>query len=417
MGPYATDTRVAIYPFTRQPDGEEVVIGRTDTATFLALPPDAVEILDHLSAGKTIGETQALYHEKYGELPDLEDFLQQLETEGFVLPLDATHPQPSTDDLHAAFASSTSKNAPVRFHFEHVPQPLAQRLFSRPALIVAGTIIVLALLALSIEPGILPGWRAYFFREHFALMGIGLMLLGYGTTFLHEMAHLIAARAAGVSSRLGISNRLWVVVAETDMTGIWSVPRSQRYLPILAGPLLDAVCASLLTLGFFAEIRGWIALPSVVATIGRALLLTYLLSLLWQCYFFVRTDFYYAIANLFRCKNLMDDTADFLRNQVSRAVPTIRYVDQSQIPAGEMRAIRWYSAIWLGSRLVALSALIFVSLPLLWNYGLLVFTILSAGYQADPYGYLNVLLVALLTLIHLSLGFGFWIRSLITGRN
>lgn len=70
MGQYPTDTCVTIYPFTRQPDGEEIVIGHPHTATFLALPPDAIEMLDHLSQDKTIGETQQIYQQKYGELPE-----------------------------------------------------------------------------------------------------------------------------------------------------------------------------------------------------------------------------------------------------------------------------------------------------------------------------------------------------------
>jgi hypothetical protein len=52
-------------------------------------------------------------------------------------------------------------------------------------------------------------------------MQLLVMVIGYATVFLHEMAHLVAARGAvGVSSRLGISHRLWYLVAETDMTGV-----------------------------------------------------------------------------------------------------------------------------------------------------------------------------------------------------
>ncbi|MBV9786850.1 MAG: hypothetical protein JOZ51_01660 [Chloroflexi bacterium] len=417
MGQYATDTCVAIYPFTRQPDGEEIVIGRTDTATFLALPPDAIEILDHLSQGKTVGEAQQIYQQKYGELPDLEEFLQELEGEGFVQPLGAAGTQSASAAQAAVFKVAPTKNAPVQFHFANFPQPIAQRIFSRPVVAVTSVLIVLALLAVAAEPAVLPGWRAYFFSEHIAFGGILVMVIGYITTFFHEMAHLVAARAVGVSSRLGISNRLWVVVAETDMTGVWAIPRNQRYLPMLAGPLLDATCASVLILGFFAAERGLIPLHPNVALLGRVLLMTYLLSLLWQCYFFVRTDFYFVIANFLKCKNLLQDAVTFLRNLLSRVLPNVAYVDQSNIPAAELRAIRWYSLIWIGGRIIALSALFFVSLPLLWNYGLLVFGIVRAGYAANPYGFANVVLMALLTFLHLGLGLGLWIRSLVTQRS
>ena len=66
-----------------------------------------------------------------------------------------------------------------------------------------------------------------------------MTIFTYGGIFVHELAHLIAARAVGVNSRMGISHRLWYLVAETDLTGLWSVTRNQRYLPMLAGMIVD----------------------------------------------------------------------------------------------------------------------------------------------------------------------------------
>lgn len=411
MGRWVTDTRVAVYLFTRQPDGNEVVIGRSDTAVFLVLPSDAVELLDYLAVGKTVGQAQSLYHEKYGEVPDMEDFLDLLERKGFVRPLaaggsDQTAVAMKTTDLLRPVAPK-----PVRYHFAKFPQSLARRLFSRQVLVSCGVLIGLALAAITVDPSIVPGWSAYFFSENFTLMSLILMMMGSVTVFLHEMAHLVAARAVGVSSRLGISNRMWILVAETDITGIWGVPRNQRYLPLLAGPLLDAVSASALTLIFFAQSRGWVVLHPVVFQLGRAMLLTYLLRLLWQCYFFVRTDFYYVIANFFRCKSLMKDTEAFLLNQMAQIIRSVRTVDQSHIRAAEMRVIRWYALVCLMGRTAALGSLIFISIPLIWNYYLAIFAALSAGYNANPYAFIDALLIVLLVFAPQGVGFWLWIRS------
>ncbi|MEG4005454.1 hypothetical protein QUA41_01865 [Microcoleus sp. Pol11C1] len=411
MTNYTTDTRVAVYPFTRQDEGKEFVIGCPDTAVFLVLPLDAVELLDYLAEGKTVGEAQSLYQQKYGEVPDLADLLEILERQGFVQPLVKGKTAQSQALMQMIDRPGKSKSATVRFHFASLPQSLAQRIFSRRVLLSCGILIGLALLALTVEPSIVPGWDALFFKENLTLMRLVLSLIGYLTLFLHEMAHLVAARAVGVSSRLGISNRMWFLVAETDMTGVWSVPRNQRYLPFLAGPLLDAVSASVLTLIFFAQNYGWLVLHPVLFQLGRATLLVYLMRLLWQCFLFVRTDFYFVIANFFGCKSLMKDTEIFLRNQAAQFWRWVRPVNQSHIPVAEMRVIRWYALLWLVGRIAALGSLIFISIPLLWHYCLQIFTVFSAGYQANPYAFVDVLLMTLLVLGPDSAGFWLWIRS------
>jgi hypothetical protein len=226
------------------------------------------------------------------------------------------------------------------------------------------------------------------------------------------MAHLLAARAVGVGSRLGISHRLWTLVAETDMSGLWGVPRNRRYLPLLAGPLVDAASASLLILTLFAQHRGWLSVPGGLARLLPAMLLVYLLSLLWQCFFFVRTDFYYAIANFFNCKSLLGDTEAFLRNRLASAVPFLRVVDQSHIPEREMRVVRAYTFVWIVGRLLALSALVFIHVPLVINYFALVSATLSAGYHASARIYLDTLVMATLAVLPVLAGLWLWLRSL-----
>lgn len=410
MTNYTSNTHVTVYPFTRQEEGEEVVIGRLDTAIFLVLPRDAVELLDYLIEGKTVGEAQSLYKQRYGEIPDLSDLLDNLECQGFVQPL-KRQIEESQVLSRTTNRTSRSKSVAVNFHFTNFPQPLARKIFSYHTLLSSGVLIGLALIALIIEPSIVPGWDALFFRENLTLMRLILSLIGYLTLFLHEMAHLVSARAMGVSSRLGISNRMWFLVAETDMTGVWSIPRSQRYLPFLAGSLLDAVSASILILIFFAQNYGWLVLCPFVFQLGRATLLIYIMRLFWQCFLFMRTDFYFVIANFFGCRNLMKDTEAFLWNQITRFWQWARPVDQSHIPVAEMQVVRWYALFWILGRIAALGSLVFISIPLLWNYCSQVLTVLSVGYQANPYAFIDAFLMTMLVLGPDSAGFLLWIRS------
>jgi putative peptide zinc metalloprotease protein len=411
MSTYAADALVSVYPFVRQPDGEEIVIGRPDTATYLALPVDAVEMLDFLADGRTVGETQELYRAKYGEIPDMVDLLEYLEQKGFVRPV-----------IHGAQAMAAISAVPisvpkaVRYHLANFPERLAQQIFSRPVLMVGGLVILLGAAAVAAEPWIIPGWNALFFSENMTLMRLGLMVLEFVTVMLHELAHLVAARSVGVSARFGVSTRMWVPVAETDMTGVWAVPRHKRYLPFLAGPMLDLVCASLLVLCFYADGHGWISLPYVVFRLGQAILFSYLLRLLWQCYFFVRTDFYYVIANLFNCKNLIVDTVGHLRNSLSQLFSRIKPIDQSKIPTAEMKVIRWFSLVWVAGRMAALVVLVTVTVPLMWRYLVQIIPALQHGYRAAPYLFVDAVVMGTIVFGYQSWGLWMWIRNLRNAR-
>ncbi|WP_147444691.1 hypothetical protein [Corallococcus sp. CA053C] len=399
MADYMADSRISVFPFTRREEGGEVIIGRPDTAVFLALPAEAVALLDDLAGGSTVGEARARYQERCGDDPDLQDLLGRLEHEGFVWPEGGKGP-------------SRGNQTPLRFHFENIPESLARRVFSWPMLAVYCVIIAAGAALLLTQPELMPGWRALFFTQHITLSYLLLTVLGYLSVFLHEMAHLLAARSLGVPCRLGVGNRLWLLVAETDMTGIWRVAPRQRYLPFLAGPMLDAVSASLLLFVAYAAQHGVLTLSPLGAALVQAMLLRYLMGIAWQCYFFVRTDFYYVICNVLGCKNLLGDTVTFLKNLASRALPWFRYEDQSHIPAHERRAIRLYSVVWLGGRVLALTVGLSISLPLLWHYGQLLFGGASSttGAPGLPTS-VDVLGMTLVALGPQLLGMWLWFRS------
>src|SRR5436305_7789311 len=327
MAQYERNQRVFVYPFTRQPDGDEVVVGRVDTATYLALPPEAVELLDLLAAGYTVGDAQDAFAARHGEVPDMEDFLGLLETHR----LAAAEDHGATLAMEAAAVAPTVGGA-VQYHFTRIPTWLAQAIFGKVSLVSCALVVALGLAAIALDPSLFPTRSTMIFPRHSGLMLLTLASLSYVSIFLHEMAHVLAERSVGVPSRLGIGHRLWVVVIEADLTALWSVPRGQRYLPFLAGPIVDSVSGAVLVLLLAGEKHGlWAFAPTAYALI-RAMTFVYLMAVSWQFFFFVRTDLYYVIAAHFSCKNLLRDAEAFLRNQLARLFPRVLCTDQSQIP-------------------------------------------------------------------------------------
>jgi putative peptide zinc metalloprotease protein len=424
---YEPSTQVAVYPFTRQPDGEEIVIGRTDTGIFLSLPREAVEILDWLRDGRTVAEAQAQYQEKYGEIPDVADLLTFLQEKGFVRPrrdgTSADAPVSAANAANAVITPAADKTfappaaAAVRYHFANIPVPLARKLFGKTALALGALIFALAVVAVFLDPSLRPHRDALIFSQHRTLKTLALILIGYTTVFVHEMGHLMAARAVGVNSRLGISSRMWVLVAETDMTGLWSVPKNQRYLPMLAGPVIDVVSASLISLMLFAQHRGWIALPALVVQLSMAMVFVYMMRLLWQCFFFVRTDFYFVIATFFGCKSLMQDTRVYIGNLRRRLFGSATpLTDQSHIPKTERRVISAYAWIWFLGRAVALWSLFFVTLPVAGKYLKSSIATMMTGFSGGTYAFFDALFILVFYLFPLGLGMSLWIRGILRQR-
>ncbi|MGD2116403.1 MAG: hypothetical protein PVG07_15215 [Acidobacteriota bacterium] len=397
---------MTVFPFTRLDEDGEVIIGRPETGTFLVLEPSAVEVLDWLADGSTVDEARRRYRELHGEPLDLGPFLEHLSRKGF-LRIGRNGAPP---DDHEAAESTSGTDGVRRFHLEAITPEAARRVFNTPVLTGVGLLLGAAALALAARPDLIPSWRALYFPEGLGTFGTTLLVLSLLLIAVHELAHLVAARAVGVSCRFGFGTRLWVPVAETDMTGVWAVPRRKRYLPFVAGPLADATGAALCVLFLFAEAEGWLAAPPWAVRFAGALLLIYGMALLWQCYLFVRTDFYYVLANLLRCKNLMEDTRVFVGNLAARALPRIRVRDQSHLPEHERRAVRWFSLAWIGGRGVALAALVWIQLPLAWSYLILLGGALtgSAETRPDP----GTLAIAVLAVTTLALGLTLWIRNL-----
>lgn len=407
--PYAEDEVIEVFQFTRQPDGDEIIIGRPETNTFLALPSDAVEILTDLARGRSIGEVQDSFERAYGVRPDIADLLEILEQKGFV-----RHKKPAQQSWEPGVSTITPPN--VRYHFANIPPRIARLFFGPVALSLYSMLFVAALVACIVQPALLPRSHSLVFEHHRTLKLLVFATLAYSTIFVHEFGHLLAARAEGVSSRIGLSHRLWVLVAETDLTGLWALPKARRYLPILAGPIVDLVSASLIVLVLFAADEKALSLPSSVVEIGHAAIFMYTMRLLWQCFFFVRTDFYYVIANLFGCKNLMKDTQTFLQNLSAKLLKSTTARDQSHIPVREMRVIRAYSLLWLFGRAVAFASLFLVTLPVMGRYLANGFSALQRGYAADPYGFVDSMVVTVVNLTPLLVGLSLWLTSLMKRR-
>jgi hypothetical protein len=117
-------------------------------------------------------------------------------------------------------------------------------------------------------------------------------LLFIGPVLLHESVHKICASMFGIAGRPGVGLRGWMfLVATITFPTLYSLPRHQRWVPILAPLTLDScICLSLL---FGAR-----------SDLGAFMCVTYAGMIVWQFLVFLRTDLYHFVATSFNQPNL-----------------------------------------------------------------------------------------------------------------
>src|SRR5690242_11635903 len=178
MKTYLADHTITVFPFTQKPDGEETIIANAAHTAFLSLPTEAIDILHWLKEGKTVGEAQALYHEKYQELPDMDSFLELMESEGFITSNKAE--QLDESGRHQIDSLSLSQARPrlrrQNAHFTFISEKLAKRIVCRPVLWFCVLCIVTGFLLVVIDPSLVPPPTVLVFKQNLTLMTIGFLL-------------------------------------------------------------------------------------------------------------------------------------------------------------------------------------------------------------------------------------------------
>jgi putative peptide zinc metalloprotease protein len=293
---------------------------------------------------------------------------------------------------------------------------VARRLTS-PAVVVTCVAIIVAAFGLYLsDPRLLPGSQILFFPGgSFAVLAPIAGVLGLMGTFIHELAHAVVARAEGLKVKLRLSNLMFFLVAQTNISGLQMAPKRRRYLAIMAGVIADLTTAAILMFVLAANQAGVIGLPFSVALVMRVLLLAYVLRVSFQTFAYVRTDLYYLIAAACGCRNLLIDTERLLKNLIFRAIGmSRRVVDQSNISHRERRWIRCYVVVYLIGRVSAFATLLFILLPLF--VGLVHQFVLYTHGQPTFMSLPGLLIFAsLVLLIHVS-GLCLWFRSIYRGR-
>ena len=135
---------IRVLPFTRVQEDGEVIIGRPSTGTFLVVERSAVEVLDWIAEGASVRDAGIRYFDRYGERIDLDSFLGDRASKGFIRIGRETS---DSEESHGSRRRTDPEER--RFHLEWISPEIARKVWNPPVWTVLGLLIAAGLVALA----------------------------------------------------------------------------------------------------------------------------------------------------------------------------------------------------------------------------------------------------------------------------
>ncbi len=391
-----TITDESIVKFHTLYKGEEedglVPVGRQDIASYVSLPVEAVEVIDLLDSGASVGEVKSILEKKYGEEVEIEDFIQDMISHEMVQYINGTEIPTTSPVQKRLFTGITSK---------HVSW-----LFSKYAWYLYMGTAVASLAIFAFFPQYLPEPQDLFFHPWYSVAIIFVVFFSWVLVAIHELAHLFAAKTVGIEGNFSLSNRLIFLVVQTNLGNIWVVPRKNRYIVYLAGIAWDTVTVFISLVVLLLSDQGYINVSTLLYNFLKTIIFIKVWAIIWQFRFNMQTDIYYVVSNYWKCGNLLSDAQTYIKNGLSRVWHRFTPVDMSSTPESEMRTIKMYAPLYFFGTFVTLATFFMRTLPIVLLQILRAFEGLTVGYTADAGAFTDaVVLIALNILRYGLLGY------------
>lgn len=390
-----------VIPLSVQKEEDVYVVGNPELGDFYQFPEEGVQILDMLRSGHTLPTIKSVLAAEGTETVDVDGFIEQLASIGFICPEEQSH---RVQQRLQAMGLDTRR-------IFNIDPKIAQAVFSRPMRLCYLAIVAYAVISTVISPALRLNLNAFYTADNRTLLLLSVFTLSLAKVALHELGHMLAAARYGIKSRYGIGNRLWNIVAEADITGILTLPKSQRYFPMMAGLLVDVLCIALLTIVIQILLR--YGAGGFAIQLAQAFELEVVLSMVWQFNVFVKTDIYYVLCNYFSYPDLDKDAQHYLRRLLHRVTLGRFGHATDALAVRNLSVIRAFSAIWLFGRILSFLALVCVFLPTIGRYIISIISLLQ-GPPVSLWIVCDNILYVSITLIFVSAGVYMWLTNMIS---
>jgi putative peptide zinc metalloprotease protein len=387
-----------VIPLSVQKEGDGYLVGNSEMGDFYQFPGQGLKILRMLGSGYDATAIKARLASEDGENVDVDAFIELLSSIGFV------HRESERQTVQERLRAATADKRRI---FSADPR-VARAIFSAPALACGACIALCAAFEMIVDPQLRINFSAFYTETNRTAFLLTLLVLSFLQVAMHESGHMLAAARHGVKSRYTIGNRLWTIVAESDLTGILSLPKSKRYFPMLAGVLVDILCAALLT--FLLKVLLQHGSSAFTIQIVQALVLSMIIGVIWQFNIFVKTDVYFVLCNYFGHPDLDREAMVYLRDLMHRTTFGL-FGSKSATPEFQNRfMLQMFTAIWLVGRVMSLAILFCVFLPTMARYLWSAFQMLK-GPPESIWMACDTIMYVVITLTMLSTGMYMWLKN------
>ncbi|WP_354645361.1 hypothetical protein [Kitasatospora camelliae] len=324
-------SRVEFHPLGIREDKDAWIVGRADTGDHVAVPAHGVLAIRLLQQGLSTAEAARRIERETGRRTAVDAFVTSLAALGFVRRVDGRQ---------------VASPPPVRPTFPRL-RPDHVRWALSPVL--HGALLTVALagaVAAAFDPHLRPHWQDLLWSGRGTAVLAGQAALTWVLLFLHELAHLLTARAAGVPGTVRFGTRLQFLVLQTDVSGVWQCDRRTRITVYLSGIVLDLALAGGCVL--MTAAGGPRRLLAVVV-------LTKLVGVATELLVFMRTDVYFLLQDLLGCRNLYRDATAYARHLTRRLLTRSGPHPLTGLPPAERRAVRCYALLMVAGSAASLA--------------------------------------------------------------
>jgi len=295
------------------------LVGCPAVHRYLEVDQDTIHGIRALQSTATIGEAESRILAETGEEVDLVYLANVLLDRGFIATVDG---EEVGADLVKKTPSLLTRVPPERVAFLRNPVFVAA---------VVG-LTAFAMLLLATEPTLRPRREDLFLLDNpleSFLLSFGTLLLLAG---LHELSHYFMAWSYGVRSSFSLSHRFYVIVMQTNVTNVWTLPRRQRIAVFLAGIGFNLVVLSAAVVALAVSDAGFHQLSFTQEAVLRWIAYLSWIPVMFQFFVFARTDFYYVLMTLVGERNLTADARAYLRFLAGRLWRSIRSRERRACP-------------------------------------------------------------------------------------
>ncbi|MCX6817246.1 MAG: hypothetical protein NTU57_00110 [Candidatus Aenigmarchaeota archaeon] len=289
---------IHFFRISSRKEGNEYIIGRQETEDYIGIPDAGLDIIRLLKSGRTVEQAGKEARKKYGKDFDVKGFVRELAQDGFV---------------RSIGGRKLKKRKKAHYLFPWLKPGHVSWIFSKPAYFAYVMFVTFALFLVIANPDYVPRYEDFFFSQSYTFIAAVSFLLSIIMVTRHEFSHFLAAISCGIKADFGIDYRLYYLVAVTDVTNVWRLPRIKRLRIYFAGMASDVLFISLFIFAMFLSDTGALPLPYHVYLVLRYLVMMEILGLVWQFMFFMKTDVYLIFETLLKTEGLYEKSLKFIR--------------------------------------------------------------------------------------------------------